>query len=122
MMSMVVWSSLIPPLPMLAIALLLDKPETLLHALSNINGLSVFSIIYLSFFATLIGYGIWSTLLAKYPAGKVAPLSLLVPVFGLITAQIVLKEQLSLVQWMGGIIIILGLLITNFAASVMKKK
>lgn len=117
MMSMVVWSSLVPPLPLLAIAMLLDRPETLLHAISSINVLSVFSVIYLAFGATLFGYGIWSILLSKYPTSKVAPLSLLVPVTGLITAQIVLREQLSIMQWLGGIVIILGLVISNFRFS-----
>lgn len=116
-LSMVVWSSLVPPLPLLTIALLLDTPETLLHAVSNLNALSVFSVLYLAFCATLFGYGIWSILLAKYPTGKVAPLSLLVPVTGLITAQIVLSEQLSKMQWIGGIVIILGLVISNFGFS-----
>lgn len=121
MFSLVVWSSLVPPIPMLAIALLLDKPSTLLHAVSHLNALSIFSILYLAFFATLIGYGIWSSMIAKYPAGKVAPLSLLVPVVGLITALIVLKEQLSIMQWLGGVIIIMGLLITNFGYPVIKR-
>lgn len=121
MLGMVVWSSLVPPLPMLAMALLLDKPETLLHAVRSLNALSVFSILYLAFFATLIAYGIWSTLIAEYPAGKIAPLSLLVPVFGLITAQLVLKEQLSAMQWLGCLIIILGLIISNFGNFLTKR-
>lgn len=120
MMSMVVWSSLVPPLPLLAIAMLLDRPETLLHAISSINVLSVFSVIYLAFGATLFGYGIWSILLSKYPTSKVAPLSLLVPITGLITAQIVLREQLSIMQWLGGIVIILGLVISNFRFSTLQ--
>ena len=120
-LSLVVWSSLIPPLPFLGIALLLDTPETLLYAISNLNALSVFSVLYLAFCATLFGYGIWSILLTKYPAGKVAPLSLLVPVTGLITAQIVLNEQLSRMQWLGGIVIILGLVIANFGFSPMQR-
>lgn len=114
MLSLVVWSSIVPPLPMLLVTLILDKPKTVWYALSNLNALSVFSILYLALISTVIAYGIWGTLIAKYPAGKVAPLSILVPVIGLITAQIVLKEYLSIVQWVGGVIIILGLLISNF--------
>lgn len=121
MLGLVVWSSLIPPLPMLAFALMLDKPETLLHAVRSLNALSVFSILYLALFATIIAYGIWSTLIAKYPAGKIAPLSLLVPIFGLITAQLVLKEQLSAIQWIGCLIIILGLIITNYGYFLTKR-
>ncbi|QIB69310.1 EamA family transporter [Aminipila butyrica] len=115
MFHMVVWSSLIPPLPMLVASLILEKSEQVWHAMSNLNELAVFSVLYLALFATLIGYGIWSTLLSTYPAQKIAPLSLLVPVVGLITAQVFLSEKLSAIQWAGGGIIILGLLISNCA-------
>ncbi|WP_077611059.1 EamA family transporter [Clostridium sp. Marseille-P2415] len=115
MFSMVIWSSLVPPFPMLAAAVIIGKPVLVWQQLSHINASAAFSILYLALLATLIGYGLWSTLLAKYPAGKVAPLSLLVPVVGLITAQIVLKEKLTTIQWVGGLIIILGLLISNFS-------
>lgn len=116
MFSMVVWSSLFPPLPMLIASLILEKPDLIWHALWGINALSIFSILYLAIFSTLIGYGIWSTLLSKYPAQKIAPLSLLVPVVGLITAQLFLGEELSVVQWAGGVIIIGGLLVSNFSS------
>ena len=120
MFSMVIWSSLVPPFPMLIAAVITDKPALIWYQLSHINASAVFSILYLSLFATLIGYGLWSILLAKYPTGKVAPLSLLVPVVGLITAQIVLKEKLTSVQWCGGFIIIIGLLIPNFSHQLRK--
>lgn len=121
MLSMVVWSSLVSPLPFLIIALILDTPKTLLYSLSNLNRLSLFSVLYLAFCATLFGYGMWNKLLAKYSTGKVAPLSLLVPVTGLITAQIVLNEKLSIMQWVGGIVIILGLVISNFGYSAIQR-
>lgn len=103
-----------PPLPLLALALLLDTPRTILEALTNLNVLPVFSVFYLAFGATLFGFGTWSGLLARYPAGRVAPLSMLVPVTGLITALIVLGEQLSLFQWVGGLAILLGLAVSTF--------
>ncbi|MGI6679451.1 MAG: EamA family transporter [Dehalobacterium sp.] len=116
MLSMVVWSSLFPPLPLLTASLILEKPDLIWHALREINLLAIFSILYLAIFATLIGFAIWSTLLSKYPAQKIAPLSLLVPVVGLITAQVFLREELSVVQWVGGVIVIGGLLISNFSS------
>jgi O-acetylserine/cysteine efflux transporter len=120
MFDMVIWSSLVPPFPMLIAAIIIDKPALVWYQLSHINSSAAFSIFYLALFATLIGYGLWGTLLAKYPTGKVAPLSLLVPVIGLITAQIVLKEKLTIIQWGGGIIIILGLLISNYSHLLLK--
>lgn len=115
MLSLVVWSSLVPPIPLLGFALLLDSPDTLLNAVLHLSGSSIFSVFYLAFCATLFGYYFWSTLIAKYPATKVAPLSLLVPVTGLITAQLVLGEALTKMQWLGCMTILIGLLITNSA-------
>lgn len=121
MLSLVVWSSLAPPLPMLGLALVFDSPQRLWMALQGINLVSIFAIFYLSFLATLVGYGLWSILVSRYPASKVAPLSLLVPVFGLVTSQIILHERLSIYQWLGCGIIILGLLISNFTGYLQKK-
>lgn len=114
MFSLVVWSSLIPPLPLIGLELFMDSPETLIQALLSLNIQSAFSVLYLSYLSTLFGFGVWSYLLAKYPTAKVAPLSLLVPVTGLICANIVLNEQLLPLQWLGCLIVILGLVITNF--------
>ena len=55
----------------------------------------------------------WGQLIAKHSIGEIAPLSLLVPITGLLTARIVLSEQLSKMQWLGVIIILIGLIITN---------
>ncbi len=120
MFGLVVWSSLVPPLPLFIFALILDTPETLLNIVLGLSGQSIFAILYLSFLATLFGFGLWSFLLSKYPAGKVAPLSLLVPITGLITARAVLGEQLMPIQWLGCGIIILGLITSNFGSTILQ--
>lgn len=122
MLSLVIWGSLIPPIPMIIFALILDSPQTLIGSITNMNGISIFAVLYLAYGATLFGYGIWSNLMAKYPVGTVAPLSLLVPITGLITAQIVLSEKLLTMQWIGGLIILVGLIITNIDFKELKKK
>lgn len=114
MLSLVVWSSLVPPVPLFLFSLLLDSPKTVFHTLTHLNALSLFSIAYLAFGATILGYGAWSYLLAKHPANRVAPLSLLIPVAGLITAQIVLDEHLMLLQWAGCLLVVAGLLLAFF--------
>lgn len=113
MFSLVVWSGLVPPIPMLVLSLILDKPQAIINALTNLSPVSIFAILYLVFGATLFGYGFWSVLIAKYPMSKISPLSLMVPITGLLTARIVLKEQLSSMQWLGILIILIGLIITN---------
>ncbi len=122
MLGLVVWSSLIPPIPMLVIALIVDTPSTLLNAVINLNAMSVFSVVYLSLGATLFGYGMWNMLIAKYTISKIAPLSLLVPITGLLTARIVLSEQLSKMQWTGVAIILAGLILTSLNLNMIKNR
>ncbi|MBP1924735.1 O-acetylserine/cysteine efflux transporter [Sedimentibacter acidaminivorans] len=120
MLGLVVWSSLVPPIPMLGIALIVDTPQALLSAVMNLNAMSIFSILYLSLGATLFGYGMWNMLIAKYTISKIAPLSLLVPITGLLTARIVLSEQLSRMQWIGVVIILTGLILTSLNLDMVK--
>lgn len=113
MLSVIVWSSLVPPIPLLLLALLIDTPTTLFQAVTSLGGLSLFSVFYLAFGSTLFGFGTWSRLLSKYSPNLVAPLSLLVPITGLLTARIVLNEHLAVSQWAGCATIILGLMVTT---------
>ncbi len=112
-LSIIVWSSLVPPIPLLLLALLLDTPTTLFQALTSLDELSIFSVFFIAFGATLFGFGTWSELLSKYSSSVVAPLSLLVPITGLLTARIVLNEHMALSQWIGCCVIILGLVLTT---------
>ena len=62
-------------------------------------------------FASLVGYGIWNTLLAKYPTSSVVPFTLLVPVIGILAAWVVVNEQPSVSELIGGAIMLAGLAI-----------
>jgi O-acetylserine/cysteine efflux transporter len=121
MFSLVVWSGLVPPIPLFLIALMLDTPETIWNVVTNLSSISIFAILYLAFGATLFGYGVWSVLLGKYPMSKVAPLPLTVPVIALLSARIVLEEQLSSMQWLGVAVILIGLIITNLNLEALTK-
>lgn len=110
MLSLVVWSALVPPLPLFLFSLLLDSPATVARALTHLDAVSLFAIVYLAFAATIFGYGAWSYLLSRHSANQVAPLSLLVPVAGLLSARIVLDERLTLMQWGGCLLVVTGLL------------
>ncbi len=121
LVSLVVWGSLIPPLPFLALSLLLEGPAQIETALRSISLNSILAIAYLAFVATLLGYGLWSRLLSRYPASQVAPFSLLVPVVGLSSAWLFLGEALSAVQWVGAAIVMLGLLINVFGPRLLQQ-
>jgi O-acetylserine/cysteine efflux transporter len=114
LVALVVWGGLIPPLPFLALSWWLEGPERISHALLNIGWNSVLALAYLAFVATMLGYSLWSTLLSRHPAGKVAPFSLLVPVIGLSSSAWLLDERLSPLQGWGALLVMSGLLINVF--------
>lgn len=111
LVGLVVWGSLVPPLPFLALSWLLEGPEVIEAALRGINLDSILVLIYLAFGATILGYGLWSRLLSRYPASQVAPFSLLVPVVGLTSSALLLDEHLGPLQVLGALLVMLGLLI-----------
>ena len=61
--SLVVWSALIPVLPFMFASWLIDGPQLMLASLRQIDMLTVLSLLYLAFIATLVNYGIWGSLL-----------------------------------------------------------
>lgn len=111
LVGLVVWGSLVPPLPFLALSWFLEGPEAIEAALRGINLDSILVLIYLAFGATILGYGLWSRLLSRYPASQVAPFSLLVPVVGLTSSALLLDEHLGPLQVLGALLVMLGLLI-----------
>ncbi len=115
-MSLVVWGALISVGPFLLCSWLFEGREVIVSSLVNIQLSTVLALIYLAFIATIIGYSIWGNLLARYETWRVAPLSLLVPVVGLLSAGVLLGETLSLLQIMGTLLIMLGLLVNVFGA------
>ena len=112
--SLVVWSALIPVLPFMFASWLIDGPQLMLASLRQIDMLTVLSLLYLAFIATLVGYGIWGSLLGRYETWRVAPLSLLVPVVGMASAALLLGETLSGLQLAGAALIMAGLYINVF--------
>ncbi|MGZ5200470.1 MAG: EamA family transporter [Telluria sp.] len=114
LVGLVVWGSLVPPLPFLLMSAAFEGPDKMTAALAHIGLASVLAIVYLAFVATLLGYGAWSRLLAKYPASQVAPFSLLVPVVGLASARVLLDERISTMQLQAILLVMLGLLINTF--------
>ena len=111
LVGLVVWGSLIPPLPFLALSLWLEGPELISQSLRTLSLDSLLVLAYLAFGATILGYGLWSRLLSLYPASQVAPFSLLVPVVGISSSALLLGERLGGLQMVGAALVMAGLLI-----------
>lgn len=114
MLHLVVWLSLIPPLPLFGLALAVEGPETVMTALSTVSWGGVGAVLYLAVPTTLIGYVIWGYLLKRYPLATVAPFSLLVPLFGTLSAALVIGEQFEVMRLIG-----IGLLVASLAIVIM---
>ncbi|WP_321961055.1 EamA family transporter [Paraburkholderia sp. J7] len=121
LVGLVVWASLVPPLPFLALSYWMEGPQRIVAALSGIGMTSVGAIVYLAFVATLIGYSLWSRLLSKYPASQVAPFSLLVPIVGLASASLLLGEQLTTAEIAGAVLVMGGLAVNVFGGWVKQR-
>ncbi|QQR36693.1 EamA family transporter [Devosia oryziradicis] len=113
MLAFVVWGSLVPPLPMLALSLLVDGPQALM-SLPGISAQAIFSVLFIAYGSTLVGYGAWAVLLGRHPASLIAPFSLLVPVVGFAAAFVFLGEQVSGLEIAGSLLIFAGLVLNVF--------
>jgi O-acetylserine/cysteine efflux transporter len=114
MLAFVVWASLVPPLPLLGLSFLLEGPDAIGFALMHLSARSLGVIAFNGYASTLVGFGLWSILLARYPASVVAPFSLLVPVVGIASAVLVLGEPLSGLEVAGSVLVFAGLLLNVF--------
>lgn len=120
-LAFVVWASLVPPLPLLALSLLIEGPAAISAALQGFGLASFASVAYLAWAATLFGYGVWTFLLSRYPINRVAPFTLLVPLVGLTTGWLAFGETLQPVHFAGGALLMLGLFVNLFGAPLLAR-
>ncbi|WP_240619515.1 EamA family transporter [Blastococcus sp. TF02-8] len=109
------WTAAVPPLPLLALALVVEGPDrigrSLAGALTAQALPSVLGLLYVVVVATLVGYGIWNTLLSRHPSNVVAPFSMLVPVVGVLASWLAFGEVLDAVELTAGAVVVAGVLL-----------
>ncbi|MDF2890102.1 MAG: O-acetylserine/cysteine exporter [Clostridia bacterium] len=121
MLALVVWAGAVAILPLGLLSFFIEGPAAWQTAIHSINWITVASIIYLAYFATLCGYGLWGKLLSKYPAATVAPFALLVPVIGMSSATLLFGEAFSLWQLIGALLVMMGLFVHVFGGRWIKR-
>jgi len=108
MLDLVVWLSLVPPLPSLVLSSIVDGgPTALPRAVVNASWLGIAATLYLGLVATVLAYAIWGRLLRRYPAATVAPFALLVPFVGAGASSLVFGERFGALR-LGGMALVLG--------------
>ena len=109
---LICWMAVVPPLPMLALSLVVEGPGEIGDAWSTAATTTAIpawiGLAYTVVLGTVVGSGIWVWLMKRHPAGVVAPFSMLVPVVGILTAAVVLGEQPAGLEIVGAVLVVGG--------------
>jgi O-acetylserine/cysteine efflux transporter len=111
MFDLFAWLCLLPPLPLLALALAVDGPQATWHSLSQMSPTGVASMLFIGAISTCVAYWLWGRLLRDYTAAQVVPFALLVPFVGAAAASIVFGERFGPLRLSGMVIVVCGIAI-----------
>jgi len=107
--SLVVWCSLVPPLPALVVAAAFGQLKSIPAAIAGASWLSIAAVVYLGAIATILAYAMWGRLLQRYPTAVVAPFALLAPCTGVLSAAVIFREAFIPLRYAGMALILAGL-------------
>ena len=108
----VVWASAFAVPPLLLISATFEGGVTHLSQVMEQAPLGAWlGVLWQSWGNTLFGYAAWAWLLSKHPAAVVAPMPLLVPIFGMGASAIYLGEDLPVWKLFAAGLVMVGLLI-----------
>jgi O-acetylserine/cysteine efflux transporter len=108
-LALMVWSALVAPLPLLALSFALEGAHRIGRGLAHASLRSIGGLLFVVVVASLFGFVSWAWLLRRHAASKVAPFSLLVPVFGIGSAWLALGETPGALELTGAVVVIAGL-------------
>ena len=109
MFALVVWSSLIPPLPLAALSYVFEGGVSVWHSVATASAFAWGCVLFLAWGATLFGFASWAGLLHRYPTALISPFALLIPVSGLASGALFLGESLAPLQMLGVALVFAGL-------------
>lgn len=108
MIAFIAWSSLFSA-PVLFVLTYADQGAAPFTGLvRGVSWAAAGSVLFQAYITTVFGYLVWNNLMKRYPAALVAPLSLLVPVSGILTSHLVFQERFGPMVWAGMAIMLAG--------------
>jgi O-acetylserine/cysteine efflux transporter len=110
MFALVVWSSLVAPLPLAVLSWIFEGGASVVDKVAHAGVLTWICVLFLAYIATLFGFAMYANLLHRYPTALVAPFGLLIPVFGLGGGVLFLGESLVPMQMVGAAFVLAGLI------------
>lgn len=110
-LSLTVWSALVVPAPVMVLALLVDGPSAVASGFAAFGWEAAVSTLYTAGLASLVGYALFNSLLARNESAYVVPWVLLAPVVAMVSAWVLLDQRPSTGESAGGAVLVLGVLI-----------
>ena len=117
-MSLIVWSSFIAWPPLLLLTLGIDGYDKIAFCLTHLSGTSIGAALYIIYFSTFLGYGLWSYLIHELPLATITSFSILIPIVALISSSLILNEPLYTWKILAALLVISGLAINLFGKRV----
>lgn len=115
MLPMVVWSSAFALPPLLLLSLIFEGPARWQAGFAAATLPVWAAVVWQAVGNTLFGYASWGWLLSRHPAATVAPMALLVPVFGMAASAFWLGEGLPMWKLGAAALVMSGLALNLFA-------
>jgi O-acetylserine/cysteine efflux transporter len=95
---------------LLTVSLFVESGQS--EALASANWpVVIFSVLFMAVLVQIVTYAVWYRLLRLYPVNQIMPLTLLVPVFGVLSGVVFLDESLVWREVLGTLATLLGVAI-----------
>lgn len=122
MLSILIWTSLVPIIPLFLLSLLIEGYDTIIFSLTHLTWTGGLSLLYSSWISTGIGMTLWGSLMRRYNPSIVSPYCLLVPVFGITFGVLFLNEPFTLENGIACTVVTFGLMINQLSLAFKSKR
>jgi len=109
MLAYVVWASVFAVPPLLLLSLFIDGPAAVWKGLHEADAGTWAAVLWQSAGNNLFGFAAWAWLLGRHPAASIAPMALLVPLFGMAASAWWLAEPLPIWKMLAAVLVLSGL-------------
>ncbi len=116
MLNLIAWQMVAGILPICLFALAFPPPP------AQWNGIYVSALLYVGVIATGIGFILWTAILTWLPAGTAALNMFAIPLLALVSSMFVLGERLMAAEWLGIVLIGIGLVTVSVRAWVASRR
>ncbi len=115
-LNFMVWVSVVSILPLTGLTLAIDGPRYVGDALRSLDLRALAAIGFIAWISTLVGFGLWGRLIRLYGSSTVAPFASLAPVVAIVATALLLGERITVVDVIGGVIVLSGVLLGSLPA------